>query len=289
MPTTVKKSQKGLVTNKTPKKQFTRFRPRVRSRHPSHNPLRTQLPLLPFRSIIRLGSTTIKDTDSQKNFVLCNSVDAIRNSSSKLLMKRCFAASGVKSALYYTLQDFLSPTLDRSKLFPCVIKSHMGSRGRGNYLINSQEELNSWLTGHANHSNYIVEKFHDYSREYRLHVTKDGCFYTCRKMLKNETPDDKRWYRNDSNSVWIVENNPQFDKPSNWDTIVAECVKALNAVGLDVGACDVKVQSAKDKKGRVRPTPDFIVIEINSAPSFGEGTLQRYLEVIPQILKDKKK
>ena len=30
-------------------------------------------------------------------------------------------------------------------------------------------------------------------------------------MLKNETPDDKRWYRNDENSVWITEFAPLKD------------------------------------------------------------------------------
>jgi hypothetical protein len=34
----------------------------------------------------------------------------------------------------------------------------------------------------------------------------------------------------------------------------------------------------------VRENPEFIVIEINSAPSFGEITLQRYLERIPAII-----
>jgi hypothetical protein len=108
-------------------------------------------------------------------------------------------------------------------------------------------------------------------------------------MLKNGTPEDKRWFRNDSNSTWIMEENPAFDKPVNWNTIIAECVKALNAVGLDVGACDVKVQSAKNKKGTQRTNPEFIVIEINSAPSFGAITLKKYVERLPAILMAKKK
>lgn len=275
--------KKKLSTQQPIKKAITRFRPRVRSRHPSHDPLRDQLPLLPFRSIVRLGSTTVKPVDSQRRFVLCNSVEAIRNSANKLRMKQCFQQAGVKTAAWVRLTD--KDGVNGMEM-PVVIKSHMGSRGRGNTLIQTLEEMQAWNKG-RDLNNYIMEKFHDYSREYRLHVTRDGCFYTCRKMLKNETPDDKRWFRNDSNSVWIVESNPQFNKPSNWNAIVAECVKALNAVGLDVGACDVKVQSAKDKKGNIRPNPEFIIIEINSAPSFGEGTLQQYLDIIPKILKAK--
>lgn len=274
---------KKKPATKTSKKVLTRFRPRVRSRHPSHAPLRTQLQLLPFRSIVRLGSTTVEGDNHR--LIECNTVEAIQNSANKLFMKQCFSKAGVKSAEWIRLSD--KDGLNNMKM-PIVIKSHMGSRGRGNFLINTLDEMEAWNSGNRNLNNYIVERYYDYVREYRLHVTKDGCFYTCRKMLKSDTPADKRWFRNDSNSTWIMETNPAFDKPSNWDAIVSECVKALISVGLDVGACDVKVQSSKDKKGNVRATPEFIVIEINSAPSFGEETLRRYLNEIPRILSSKK-
>jgi hypothetical protein len=34
------------------------YRPMIRSRHPSHAPLREVMERLPFRSVIRMGSTT---------------------------------------------------------------------------------------------------------------------------------------------------------------------------------------------------------------------------------------
>jgi len=61
----------------------------------------------------------------------------------------------------------------------------------------------------------------------------------------------------------------------------------MRAVGLDFAACDVKVQSAKKENGNPRPDPAFIIIETNSAPSFGTGTLQKYLHEIPKILRSK--
>jgi glutathione synthase/RimK-type ligase-like ATP-grasp enzyme len=84
-----------------------------------------------------------------------------------------------------------------------------------------------------------------------------------------------------------VETNPNFDKPVNWDTIVADCVKALAAVGLDVAAFDVRVQSTKNGKGQNRPDPKYIILESNSAPSFGTITTQKYLGVLPQLITDK--
>jgi glutathione synthase/RimK-type ligase-like ATP-grasp enzyme len=296
---------------------MSKFKPRIRSRHPSHSPLREQLPRMTKRAIVRLGSTTPIPQDG-KNYIEVNTTNAINNSANKLLMKQCFTKAGVKTAQWfypiisdkafpeytnaiyevvdkgirfiddtYPGSEHFSPTIME---FPVVAKHIRGSRGTGNYLIKSKQQLEGWMMG-KNLENYIFEKFYNYNREYRLHVTKDGCFYTCRKLLKEDTPEDKRWFRNDSNSVWVVEDNPSFDKPSNWDAIVAESVKALNAVGLDVGAVDVRVQSATKttkKKGEVkRENPEFIIIEINSAPSFGEITLQKYLEEIPKIINSK--
>lgn len=207
-------------------------------------------------------------------------------------MKRSFNKAGVKTADWWTCENvgggyLFSNNMDKSQLpYPIVAKHVYGSRGTGNYLLNNQKELEDWLKGKTL-SNYIFERFYNYNREYRLHVTKNGCFYTCRKVLKNDTPNDKRWFRNDSNSTWILESNPLFDKPVNWKQIESECVKALNAVGLDFAAMDVRVQSANDKKGNKRKEVDFIVIESNSAPSFGEQTLEKYKEVIVQLIKEK--
>jgi hypothetical protein len=217
-------------------------------------------------------------------------------------MKECFQKGGVKTADWYTARNSeslgvqfanggkFSPSSVAlvSKLqYPIVAKAIFGSRGRGNTLIKSASQMTNWLKG-RDLSNYIFEKFHNYNREYRLHVSADGCFYTCRKMLKDGTPEADRWFRNDSNSVWIREENEDFDKPSNWKDIEEHCVLAMKSCGLDFGACDVRVQSAKDPEtGKAREYPEFIIIEINSAPSFGTITSERYMEVLPEIITKK--
>jgi len=278
--TTIKK--KASTTKAVVKKVLRGFRIMVRSRHPSHRPLRTTLSRLPFRTVVRLGSTWAGDQAAR---IECNSAQSIRTSASKRLMKQAFAAANVATAQWENSHNNLTAFV-AAVGFPIVAKHIHGSRGTGNYLLKTQAELTAWMVGKTL-ENYIFEKFYDYTREYRLHVTRTGCFYTCRKMLKTGTPENKRWYRNDSNSVWVLETNPSFDKPSNWNAIVAESVKALTAVGLDVGAIDVKVQSRTNGQGQVRPNPKFLVLETNSAPSFGQVTLEKYQEVIPQILRSK--
>lgn len=236
---------------------------------------------MPFRALIRFGSTTESDIER----VELNSVKAVKNSSNKLLMKQCFKEGKVKTA-DWTINPSEVSSITENWEYKCVAKSHYGSRGEGNTLISSQAEFNRWLQGKTV-SNYIFEKFYNYTREYRLHVNEEGCFYTCRKMLKSDAPEDASWFRNDSNCVWFVEDNSKFDKPVNWDIIVGECIKAIKAVGLDFGAIDLRIQSSKDKDGRVRKDPDFIVVEVNSAPSFGSLTLEAYMLELPIMLKKK--
>lgn len=289
------KNKTKSKTVKVRKKIFSGYRPQIRSRHPSHAAIRGKLERLPFPSVVRLGSTTVLNLTEQH--VECNTVEAIRNSASKLRMKRCFSVDGITTADWWTYrgdtfyfegdQTSESKTIDNLP-YPIVSKQIYGSRGRGNTLHKDAESLRKFIESKHDLSDYIFEKFYNYNKEYRLHITKDGCFYTCRKMIKESTPKDKRWYKNDSNCVWIIETNPAFDKPVCWDAIVSECVNALNSVGLDVGACDVRVQSAKTSDGKVRKTVEFVIIEINSAPAFAEITTQKYLEQIPIILKNKK-
>jgi glutathione synthase/RimK-type ligase-like ATP-grasp enzyme len=261
---------------------------RVFSRHPSHDAIRSKI-LLPTLAAIRFGSSTLL---SDKYKVVLNSVQAIKNSSNKLLMKQKFTEAGVKTADWWTVETLgggylFSNNMDMVNLpYPIVAKHIYGSRGRGNTKLNTQEELVDWMRGKTL-GNYIFERFYNYSREYRLHVTEEGCFYTCRKMLKENTPEDQRWFRNDSNSVWMLEENPNFDKPVNWDEVVEHSVRALKAVGLDMGAVDLRIQSSKHPNGDLRDYCDFIVLEINSAPSFGDITAVKYAEEIPKLINKK--
>ena len=287
----------GLVTRKVKEKieivlkQYKEiYRPMIRSRHPSHAPFRTQLRKLPFRSVVRFGSLTELEDPASKNGsrIELNSKEAIKNSSSKLLMKQCFQDVRIKTAdwesssIVNDIQLFINDTG-----FPIIAKSHHGSRGLGNTMLKTQLEFDNWITGKTL-SNYIFEKYYNYNKEYRLHVTKNGCFYTCRKMLRQEFREHPNsWQRHDDNCVWILEENENFEKPNNWKEIEDHCVKALISCGLDFGACDLRVQNNNDNDGNRRDNPDFIVVEINSAPSMGVVTLEKYKEILPQLLIEK--
>lgn len=271
----------------------TLFRPFILSRHPSHACLRSRnknLPLSRIKSVVRFGSTTdLADTVSNGGSrIEINTIQAVRNSASKLLMKQCFERAGVKTAPRYTNGDFNSW---KNENFPIVAKNHFGSKGTGNTLIYNEEEFQNWLVG-KNPAQYIFEKFMNYGHEFRLHVTADGCFYTCRKALKADVPEDQKWRRHDDICVWFLETNESFFKPNSWDDIVRDCVNALNAIGADLLSFDVKVQTPTSN-GIRRDYQDYILIECNSASSMDNGTgelsqcAQKYIEEIPKIINRK--
>ena len=280
---------------------------RIRTKNNTSDPLKKSI-IVPrgVRAVFRLGSrTATEDIFSararQENRVIeINTVDACATSGNKLKMKTAFVLAGVPTAKFYTcrreengfylfLHEFNQEEndivmkhyniIDTDNIkYPIVAKSIGGSQGRGNFKLDTVEQLFTWLDQHVNNlSNFIFEQFYTFSKEYRLHVTSEGCFYTCRKMLKRDTPEELRWQRHDDNSVWILEENEQFAKPNNWRQIEEACVKALTATGLTIGACDVKMQTKLDN-------PEFIVLEINSAPSMGDITLVKYREQLERLV-----
>lgn len=298
--------------------QVKRFRVKIRSKNHTLNPLRGNI-YLPFRSVVRMGSTTStkeiwpKSYELGRTIVELNTVEAIENSRSKLLMKACFAKAETPQADWWSIinADGWSayPKAGSTNFqelnslpYPILAKRVFGFKGHGMVMLENKEDLEDWLKKNST-KGYYFEQFKNFAREYRLHCTEEDCFYAVRKMLKSDTDDDSKWYRNDSNCIWATEftikkneagnvigydetqNNEMFDRPVNWEKIKADCIKALKSTGLKIGAFDVKVQSARNKRNELRDNPEYIIIEVNSAPSFGELTLQKYREKIPEVLK----
>jgi len=251
----------------------------IRSRHPSHNIFRRRMKSRK-KALIRLGSTTIA---TKKYDIEINNIESIRNSSNKYFMKTLFTDQGVATPEWTNNVELLlddDPVFD----FPIVAKNIYGSRGTGNYKINTKEELEQWISRRRGSlSNYIFEKFKNYAKEYRVHVSKNGAFLVWRKVRKLDTPDNQKWFFNNQNCNWLSEHHEMFDTPNNFDDIKRECVKALNAVGLDIGACDVRVSNNYDSKGRTRKAL-FSIIEINSAPSMGDATSAHYIDELTKLI-----
>lgn len=248
---------------------------RVLSRHPSHKIVRNAIRVPKGKlCVARFGSVT-----PTKNYDLeINTVQSIENTSNKLRMKQLFREAGVSSPEFYT--DIFNCTIEK---FPILAKLAYRSRGAGMRKINNQEELDQFRAEirnrRRNHDNpYYFEQYYNYTKEYRIHVSiLNDYFYTCRKVLRQEfSGSEQNWYRNDSNCNWLLENNEMFDKPETWNDIVADCIKALNALGLSIGGFDVRVS----RDGR------WQILEANSACSFGDVTGEVYTRQLNRIVEN---
>jgi D-alanine-D-alanine ligase-like ATP-grasp enzyme len=284
-----KSSSKGNL--KTKKFKPSHYYLRIFSRHPSTKAIREVIMIKGKKAVYRHGSTTEGNFEYE-----LNSVDSVKISSNKHSMKVAFDEAEVRHAPWIAMDKFTkekpkfdafikdSKLSDKENRF-LIIKHKHGSRGTGNYLIKSTSDLDNFIKQHKDSlSNYIIEQYKNFTVEYRLHVSELGCFYTCRKVLKSDTPKEKRFQRHDDNCSWFLEKNPKFDKPSNWDEIVKDCQKALRAIGADILAFDVKCTSTKEKKDK---KCDWILIESCSAPAFGNVMAEAYKEHLPKLIANK--
>lgn len=249
------------------------------------------------RVIYRMGSVTpTNQITKRKDYIEINTADACGISGDKIKMKERFTHGKIRTAEWFMLRPGDVHYLNKTKKFfsskinamlnkwkAVIVKRYNSSGGKGIFLIQNPEDFHIFFASeefcNCNSSRlkyYIFERYYTYSREYRIHVTKEGCFLADRKMLIDGVED--RWHRHANNSVWISEENPKFDKPVNWENIVKECINAMKSIGLDIAAFDVKVQNGKHK------TPKFIILESNSAPSLGEQSIEAYKKILNSII-----
>lgn len=123
------------------------------------------------------------------------------------------------------------------------------------------------------------ESMMNYAREYRLHMTQEKCFMSWRKLRRADA--EQRYFFNSTNCNWVGEDHELFDRPTNWDTVVEDCKKAMRATGLDIGCFDVRIQSSS------KAEPKYILVECNSAPALGEAGLEAYRTNIKEIIEKK--
>jgi len=264
----------------------------IRTKNPSSSGLRAKnggIGNFPVRSIVRLGSRTSTKEAFPKSFgrkpiVEVNTVESIENSRSKLLMKACFAEGNVPQADWWELRRtnlYRNGTETVTQIsdlpYPILAKRIYGFKGHGMQKLDNQEALQTFMRGTTN--GYYLEEFKNYAREYRLHCTANGCFMVWRKLRKSDS--EQRWFFNSSNCNWVSENHELFNRPTNFTQIETDCVTALNNTGLDVGSFDVRIQSSSQRN------PQYIIVEVNSAPALGDQGIEVYKEVLKDIIENK--
>lgn len=220
--------------------------------------------LLSKRVVLRLGSSKPHVTPS--NTIQLNSPNGIRISADKRISKKYMDRAGIKHA------EWINPHSQNEIIqfvneyhYPVIIKKYNSCKGNNIYYISDQDQLDNWISDHRVELNkFVFEKYYDFKREYRFHVSREhGIFYGCRKLLKNDATET--WHRHDSNSVWILPNNPKFKTSSFLNEIEADCKKYMEITGLDICAFDVKSDDNS-----------YIILESNTSPSLGDYGISVY-------------
>jgi len=196
-------------------------------------------------------------------------------------MKRCFENLHVPQARWYegplgernvsVIKSHFG--ISKTEEYQLVGKAICGFQGKGMVLISNDVELATFCKTHTS-DNFFIELFYNYGREYRLHATRNEVFLSWRKLRKDEA--EERWFFNSHNCNWVGEDHELFNKPSNWSDLCRFACKAVESVGLDIGAVDLRV-SSKDPS-------QFIILECNSAPALGEVGVDIYREQIKKVL-----
>ena len=252
----------------------------IRTKNPTAKPLKGRI-FVPGRSIVRLGSQTPTQQAFPKSYGVwpikeINTVDSVLNSRDKLRMKTCFkgfAGSEIPQAQWWEIADLQEKNY-KNLPYPLVAKRVVGFKGHGMFLVNNEQELRDNLP--IIRQGRFLEHFHNFAREYRLHCTQDECFMAWRKLRKENSKE--RWFFNSLNCNWVSPAHELFDRPSDWDRVVASSIAAMKAVGLDIGAVDVRIQSNKHKE------PAYIICEVNSAPALGDQGAAMYERTIKKLL-----
>lgn len=231
---------------------------RVFSPNKSCAPLRS----IPFhrRVLLRLGSTT--PLVSKYKYLEINTIEGVRTSANKITMKKAFDKSKINHSEWINSSD-KNKILDFFNLHRVLIAKHRhSSKGKDIYYIDNKQDLEK-LISDINLKDFVFEKYYFFPSEYRVHVdVNHGCFYACKKVLKEDA--EVQWHKHADNSVFVLVNEKHV-LPECWSEMIEHCIKALKEMHLTIACFDVLCSNNK-----------FIIVESNTAPSLASYGLTYY-------------
>lgn len=195
---------------------------------------------------------------------ILNSPDAVRTSCNKMLAaSQLFHAEIRTPELIYLparVSDFALVRHD----YPMIARTETHMDGSGFWLLNSIADLESAVSEGAD----FIVKMVPVQKEYRVHVFS-GAIIRCqyRKKLREDADEICRTTGNGWELYGVLIDHTPED-------VKVQGLKAVNALGLQIGAADVGV----DEDGKAW------VFEVNSAPALGGKTLARWAKRLNEYI-----
>lgn len=245
------------------------YKLRVFSPNSSCAPLRNMI--LPKRILLRLGSTT--PLISKFKYIELNSIDGIRKSANKILMKKCFDEAGIHHSEWINSVKE-NNIIEFFKEHKIIIAKHKhSSKGNDIYYIDTMEKMIDFLDN-QNFKEFVFEKYYFFPQEYRVHVdVNNGCFYACKKVLKEDA--DVEWHKHANNSVFVLAMNPE-KRPACWNDMIEDCQKIMKNMKLDIICFDVLCSNN-----------EFIIVESNTAPCLANNGINYYCNHLNKYFKNR--
>ena len=192
--------------------------------------------------VVRWGTTQQMLTNNKT--VVYNSCTAIKNATDKKLSRELFIEENVSCPKLVTKTNVVTNDL------PIIARPFIHSKGKNFIVLNTIAEFNN----HFNPQTFYYSNFIDKDREFRVHVGHSKAL----AILEKIKPQDGgiAWNR--------AQNDVDPFEYINWgevDTqklhcVLLEAIKAVKAVGLDMGGVDVMLKDGV-----------AYVLEVNTAPT----------------------
>lgn len=243
--------------------------------------------------------------NSGVNAIVFNKPNKISNASDKIKSFELFEQNSVSYPWYVTTEDndFISVLAARINQYPntplmfrttstgyggagiyvlddiitsvCTYKGIdiITTRDIHDYLTYLKNEDPEWSTI-INNTKFVTEYFKA-KDEFRVHVICGSVVFCQRKALRtdDDRPEEPNFYiRNHSNGFIFQQNNIEVP-----EMVKQESIKAVNALGLDFGAVDIRFKRSRSQGDSCK------VLEVNTAPSLTGNTLKAYTDVFNSV------
>lgn len=196
--------------------------------------------------VIRWG--TREELPSDSSSVVYNTAASIARITDKYQSRRCFAENNVATPKDITLQNVAPED------YPIICRPFVHSKGRNFIVLNDEVELRA----HYNTNRFYYSAFVDKTREFRIHV---GHSKVLAVMEKNPVEGSIAWNRAiDGAEPFNYITWTQVDE-QNLKPVLVEAIKAVLAVGADMGGVDVLLTADNQPS----------VVEVNSAPTLNSS------------------
>lgn len=192
--------------------------------------------------------------------IVINTPEAIDLCKDKILMKQKFTECGVPSPDW----SFVANNTFTDYTGKVIYKPKYHSRGRGLVVFDSVQDC----VDARQHETGTMEVFHNFTREYRVHIFAGHAINIDKKYLRDGFEEQEIRHKTHYRYSRVV----KFP-----DDLISASVMAVDSLGLDFGAVDIGYDESENK---------CYVLEVNSAPGMRQSLVDRYLACIKAFVDD---